>query len=137
MDVLVEMAIDLACQLQEDERYLAVQKAQAEADADAALQDMIGEFNLKRMAINQEESKPEEQQDTARLRTLNTELRDVYGRIMQNPHMDAYNEAKTALDTLVNKINAAVAMAVQGKDPHLAAESSGCSGKCSACGGCH
>lgn len=74
MDVLVEMAIDLACQLQEDERYLAVQKAQAEADADAALQDMIGEFNLKRMAINQEESKPEEQQDATRLRTLNTEL---------------------------------------------------------------
>lgn len=137
MDVLVDMAIDLACQLQEDERYLAVQKAQAAADADSELQELIGEFNLKRMAINTEETKEEADRDAEKLRELNTQLREVYGRVMANPHMTAYQDAKADLDGLVRKINAAIALAVQGQDPRMAAEESGCSGDCASCGGCH
>ncbi len=137
MEVLVEMAIDLACQLQGDDRYLAVRTAQEEADKDEALQQLIGDFNLKRMAINQEESREDGQRDAEKLRTLNTELRDIYARVMANPHMMAYQTAKEALDALVGKINAAIALAVQGQDPNLAAQDGSCNGDCSSCGGCH
>lgn len=137
MEVLVEMAIDLACQLQEDERYLALRKAQQDADDDETLQQLIGEFNIKRMAINTEETREDGERDADKLRLLNQELRDVYASIMQNEHMIAYNDAKTALDGLVGKIQAAISLAVQGQDPRMAAQESSCNGDCSACGGCH
>ena len=62
MDTLLAMAIDLATQLQADPRCEAVKAASAAADADEALQALISEFNLKRIAINTEESKPEGEQ---------------------------------------------------------------------------
>lgn len=136
MDVLVQMAIDLACQLKEDERCLAVRNAQLAADADEELQKLIGEFNLKRIAINNEETK-EGERDAEKLRGLNTEIREIYASIMANEHMIAYNEAKTALDQLVGKIQTAINLAVQGQDPNLAANEISCSGNCGSCGGCH
>lgn len=137
MDTLVAMAIDLACQLQEDERCQALLHAQKAADEDASLQALIGEFNLKRMAINTEEGKEGDERDAEKIRQLNTELREVYASIMQNEHMVAYNNAKTTLDALVQKIQAAITLAVQGQDPNLAAQASACSGDCGSCGGCH
>ncbi len=137
MEVLVEMAIDLACQLQGDERYLAVRAAQEEADKDEALQQLIGDFNIKRMAINTEETREDGERDVEKLRALNQELRDIYVSIMDNPHMIAYNTAKTTLDSLVGKIQAAISLAVQGQDPRMAAEESSCNGNCSSCAGCH
>ena len=71
------------------------------------------------------------------MRQLNEELRAVYGQIMANEHMIAYNEAKEPFDALVQKINTAIALAAQGQDPAAAAEESGCTGNCGSCGGCH
>lgn len=137
METLVAMAIDLGCQLQEDERFLALQKAQETADADEGLQKLIGEFNLKRLAINAEETKEEGERDAEKLRELNTELRDIYARVMANESMMAYNDARTTLDALVNKLHAAISLAAQGQDPSLAAQEGSCSGDCGSCGGCH
>ncbi len=136
MDILVQMAIDLACQLQEDERCQAVLAAQQAADADENLQQLIGEFNMKRIAINNEETK-EEGRDADKLKTLNQEIRDIYAAVMANEQMMAYNDAKTALDQLVGKIHTAINLAVQGQDPNLAAQEISCSGDCGSCGGCH
>lgn len=135
MDVMLQMAIDLACQLKEDERALAVRQAQANADADEDLQALIGDFNLKRIAINEEETK--EERDADKLRQLNTEIREIYAKVMANEHMVAYNEAKTSLDQLMGKIQTALNLAVQGQDPNLAAQEISCSGNCGTCGGCH
>lgn len=137
METLVAMAIDLGCQLQENERFHALMNAQKAADADEELQKLIGEFNLKRLAINSEETKDEPERDAEKMRTLNTELRDIYARVMANEHMMAYNDARTALDALVNKLHAAISLAAQGQDPNLAAQEGSCSGDCGSCGGCH
>lgn len=135
MDTLLAMAIDLATQLQADPRCEAVLAATKAADEDASLQTMISEFNLKRIAINTEESK--EESDPSKLRQLNEELRTIYASVMAHEKMMAYNEAKGALDALVNKIHFAINLAVQGQDPNLAAQESSCSGDCGSCGGCH
>ena len=54
-------AIDLfkkaAVALQTDERYLALAAARKANDEDEALQELIGEFNLARMDLNNEISK--------------------------------------------------------------------------------
>lgn len=135
MDTLLAMAIDLATQLQADPRCEAVMAATKAADEDETLQKLISEFNLKRIAINTEESK--EEADAEKIRQLNQELRETYAAVMANEKMMAYNEAKGELDMLVNKIQFAINLAAQGQDPNLAAQESACSGDCGSCGGCH
>lgn len=136
MDTLLAMAIDLAVQLQADPRCEAVKAAAAAADADEALQNLISEFNLKRIAINTEESKPVEEQSAEKLRELNTELRSIYASVMANEHMMAYQTAQGELEALVNKMHLAINLAAQGQDPNQAAQE-GCTGNCGTCGGCH
>ena len=91
MDV-IELARELGKAIQQDERFLAMQIARQNSDNDDELQQLIGEFNLKRMAINNEAAK--ENRDEAKLQQLNSELRETYAKVMQNKNMNAYNEAK-------------------------------------------
>ena len=136
MDAILEVARDLGREIQNDGRFVRTQLAQAAADEDAALQDMIGEFNLKRMAINAEMAK--EEKDGDKMKALDAELREVYGRLMANEHMQAYQQAKAELDKLLTGISTIVALSAQGQDPDsIPDEGAGCGGDCSSCSGCH
>ena len=46
-------------------RYLALRLASQSADEDVALQGLIGEFNLKKLAINNEAGKAERDEEKA------------------------------------------------------------------------
>lgn len=137
MDKIFEKTMELAHLLQDDPRCQAVLEAQRAADADENLQKLIGEFNLKRLAINAEESKSGEEQDAEKLREMNEELRSIYTSVMANDKMLVFNQAHTEMDELINKIQLAINLAVQGQDPEMALEQSSCGGNCSSCGGCH
>lgn len=134
-DQILEMARELGEAIQQDERFIRVQMAQAAADADDALQGYIGEFNLKRIALNNESQKDEK--DEQKIEQLNSELRAAYANIMKNASMTAYNEAKPALDTLINQVARIITLSAQGEDPQSIDEQEGCSGSCGTCGGCH
>lgn len=136
MEALWELAKDLGHELQHDERFIRTQMAQAKADEDQELQGLIGEFNLKRMAINTESEKGEEACDEEKLRQLNMEIREVYAKVMANDSMAEYQAAKAELDKVVNGIASIINMAAQGLNPDEFEEHN-CSGNCSSCGGCH
>jgi len=136
MDNLIEMAKEMGEAIQMDQRFIRTQMAQAAADEDEALQGLIGEFNLKRLAVNNEYSK--EDKDDTKIRELDMELREIYGRLMENENMKAYQAAKAELDEVLNRINRILTLSAQGEDPQKAdVELSGCSGNCSSCAGCH
>lgn len=134
MEQILEMAKELGHALQQDDRFVRIQMAQAAADADSALQALIGEFNLKRMAISTESAK--EDKDEEKLKQMDTELREIYTKVMANESMAAYNTAKTEMDKLLNSVGAIINMAAQGLNPDEYDENQ-CSGSCSTCGGCH
>ena len=134
MDQILDLARELGYSIQQDERFIRTQLAQAAADEDEELQGLIGEFNLKRIAYNAENTK--EGKDAEKLSRLDGEIREIYCRLMMNEHMAAYNDAKTELDKLVNQIATIVTMSAQGEDPEsISAE--GCGGNCAGCSGCH
>lgn len=133
---IIEIVRELGKALQADERYQAMRKAQHESDEDAALQQLIGEFNLKRMAINNEAQKEDRSEET--IKRLNDELREVYADIMRNEHMNAYNEAKTEFDALLQRITGMIGLCADGEDPETCDyDPAACGGDCSSCGGCH
>lgn len=136
MEKILQMAKDLGHAMQAEESFIKMKAAQDAADADGELQSLIGEFNLKRMAINEEASK--EEQDAEKQKALNVEIREIYAKVMENPSMQAYNEAKTAFDQIARAVTTIINMAMQGLDPDTYDENAGCAGDCSACGGgCH
>ena len=116
-----------AVALQTDSRYLVLDQTRKANDKDEELQNLIGEFNLARMDLND-----------ARIAELNEKVNSLYGQIMGNEGMVAYNEAKRDCENLVNYIDAIINTAMNGGDPMTVQEpSASCTGSCSTCGGCH
>ncbi len=130
------MAREMGKEIQATEAYKAYEAAKKANDEDQALQDGINEFNLKRMALNQEMQKEEKNSD--KLQALNEELQEIYTKVMGNEHMMAYNIAKQDLDDMMQKINSILVMCVNGEDPDTCEiPEHSCTGSCSTCGGCH
>ncbi len=137
MDI-IEMAKELGKAIQQDAAYLNFAAARQNCDEDEALQQLIGEFNLKRIELNQEVVK--EDKDTDKLMALDQEVKNLYGQIMANSNFDAFNQGKEELDHLMSYINAILQATVNGDNPDLVEDpalSGGCSGNCSGCSGCH
>ncbi len=132
----IEAARKLGAAMQADEAYIRYADAVKKNDNDEALQIKISEFNLKRMNLDNEISKNDNEKDEEKIKTLNTELRAIYDDIMASPAMIEFNEAKAGMDKLLQDINAIIMMCAQGQDPETC-EPTACTGSCSTCGGCH
>ena len=115
-----------AMALQTDSRYLAMDQARKMNDKDEELQNLIGEFNLARMDLNNEIGKTE--RSDARIAELNEKVNDLYGKIMADDGMVAYNEAKRDCEALVNYIDAIINTAMNGGDPMTVQEPSATKG---------
>lgn len=134
MDVIA-MARELGKAIQQDERFIRYAKARLANDSDSALQEAIGQFNIARMELDREVNS--ENKDDEKVKSLNENLRKVYGDIMSSPAMVEYNTAKAELDTMVNEVNIIISKSIDGEDPETCDLHSGCTGSCSTCGGCH
>lgn len=132
----IEMFKKAAVAMQTDERYIELDAARRANDADEELQNLIGDFNLARMDLNNELSMDERNDE--RISELNEKINQTYTQVMNHPGMKRYNEAKAAAEQLVNHIDAIINTAMNGGDPMtVQAPTGGCTGSCSTCGGCH
>ena len=132
----IEAVRKLGAAMQADEAYVRYADAVKKNDNDEELQVKISEFNLKRMNLDNEISKDDNEKDEEKIKTLNAELRAIYDDIMASPAMIEFNEAKAGMDKLLQDINAIIMMCAQGADPETC-EPTACTGSCSTCGGCH
>ena len=125
-----------AAALQTDPRYLELDAARRENDNDAELQNLIGEFNLARLDLNNESAKTET--DAARVAELKQRVNALYSQIMASEGMVRYNTAKKECEAMVSHIDAIINTAMNGGDPMtVKAPDGACTGSCSTCGGCH
>lgn len=136
---VIELTRELGRALQCDDRYIAYNLAKQTNDQDAELQNLIGEFNIVRMKYSQQMQKNEAEQDKELMKKLDEDMREIYGKIMKNENMVHFNDAKDAMDKLLNSINFIITMSANGEDPMTCPEEqpTSCSGSCATCGGCH
>ena len=114
MDIM-KLTRELGRALQQDQTYINMSVAEQQCNEDEALQNAIGEFNLKRMAINNEAGKEDRSEEL--IEQYNKELREIYGRVMQNEHMAAYQAAKNEFDALMQRVTGVLSMCAEGQDP--------------------
>ena len=110
MDV-IELTRELGKAIQADERYIRFAKARLANDDDTDLQNTIGNFNIKRMEL--EKAVGEENKDEEKVKTLNEELRKLYGEIMSSKSMVEYNTAKALLDQMMNEVNTIITKSLE------------------------
>ena len=134
MDI-IEMTRKLGVEIQKQEVFINFIKAKSANDNDVELQDMIGQFNVIRMSLDQAVSADDKDQE--KVKELNKQLKDTYTAIMGRESMMNYNIAKGELDALVNQINAIISLTLDGEDPMTCDITTGCSGSCESCSGCH
>lgn len=132
----IELFKQAAVAMQSDIRYLELDAARKANDADENLQNMIGDFNIARMEMN--ELMCENDRDDEKIAEINERINTLYTGIMNHEGMMKYNEAKQNAENLIAHIDAIINTAMNGGDPMTVKEpAAGCSGSCSTCGGCH
>lgn len=138
---VIEGARQLGKALQADERYIEYVNAKNVNDADEALQDLIGEFNLVRQNLMMEQGKPEGEQDEEKIKDLIAKMHTAYNAVMTNENMANFTMAKAGMDKLMSEINTILTYCVEGMEPETCPSevptTSSCSGSCATCGGCH
>ena len=134
----IKAARELGKAIQNDERFKGYVSAKEANDKDDSLQQLIGEFNLKRENLRLQMEKPESEQDSEKLEKLNKELQQCYEKVMSNPNMANFAVMKGALDQLLQEIQGIITLCCEGEDPDTCqARPAGCTSDCSTCGGCH
>ncbi len=133
MDI-IELARQLGREIQQDEAYIKMRTAEQVSEEDSELQELIEEYNEKRIAINVEASKTDRDDD--KMQALNKEMRALYAKVMSNENMKTYNKAKQQFDTKLQQVLGIIQNSALGDDPDTTDPVSGCTGSCSTCGGC-
>ena len=129
MDIL-EMAKQLGLEIQNSPQMQAANKAEEIQENDEAAQELIREYNLRRMQIMQKmQSENASKEDMLAVRS---ELAEEFNKLLANESIKAYLAAKKEIDAVVKQVQDIITYYVTGE------ESGGCdSGSCSSCSGCH
>ncbi len=136
MDILT-LAKELGTAIQNDDSFVNFKIREQAVQCDETLQNMIEEFNLKKVSINHEISKEETNQE--KIDNLNDEISKLYSDILENENMKLYNEAKQEFENTLKKVNLIINGSAMGQDPNTIDTelTNECSGSCSSCSGCH
>ncbi|MCR5015256.1 MAG: YlbF family regulator [Ruminococcus sp.] len=134
MDI-IEMTRELGKALQTDDRYIAYMLAKQANDEDKALQEQIDSFEKMRYDLSMEMTK--ENKDTDKIKELDDNIKATYNKIMSNKNMIVFAAAQKSLESLVGNIQEIITMSANGEDPATCEPSTGCTGSCATCGGCH
>ena len=134
MDI-IEMTRELGKALQADDRYIAYALAKQANDEDLELQALINGFEKMRYDLNMELTK--ENKDTEKIQQLDENIKSNYQKIMSNPRMIVFTAAQKSLESLVENMQQIITMSANGEDPATCEPSTGCTGSCATCCGCH
>ena len=130
--LLEKLTRELGKAIQQDERYLAMQKAIEANEKDTALNELMSKIQLIQVSYQHEASK--EEPDEGKMQAYDEEFRSVYAEIMMNENMRNYEIARKDIDDLMNYITGILAMCVNGDDPDTCDPTAhSCGGDCSGC----
>jgi cell fate (sporulation/competence/biofilm development) regulator YlbF (YheA/YmcA/DUF963 family) len=134
-DRIIELARALARAIQTDGRYIELSEARAANDADEALQEAIGRYNLARIRLRAAQKDGDGGQDD-KSAAITDEAESAYREIMAFAGMERYEKAQREIERLSGWVSAVIAAAFAGDDPDSARPPSSCTGRCGGCSGC-
>lgn len=123
---IYEKAHELGEMIKESPEMQAMNNAEEAQKNDAKSEELLKEFNLKRMNLVRDMQSGKIKQEEAVIKN-NEAFAEM---VKQSETIKAYVETKKAFDNMVQEINQILNVYITGQD-------SGCTHNCSTCGGCH
>ncbi|MBE7045615.1 MAG: YlbF family regulator [Ruminococcaceae bacterium] len=124
---LKELAHELGKKIQESVEMQEMQAAEALQEQNAAAQEALKEFNLKRMNLARDLQEKKISQEDA-VKKNNEAFQQL---LAEHDCIRVFVEKKKAFDTMVGEVNGILNYYITGQEP------GGCTHNCSSCGGCH
>lgn len=132
---VIKLTRELGKAIQADPRYAELMAAKEANDNDDALNALIGKLNLIQMSYQHE---AEGEANEEKMAGYDKEFREVYTQVMANANMMRYEQARHAIDDMMNYVMQILSLCVNGEDPATCEPQTqaDCTGSCSTCGGC-
>ncbi len=128
---IFELAARLGQALKADERLIALEAAKQAYENDAALLRLRKEYEVQQTLLAGEIGK-QEGKDLHLVEAIQTRIDELYRAISENQSYQNLAAAQTAVNGLMERVNAAINYEITGELP-----GGGCTHDCSTCGGCH
>lgn len=123
---LIEKAHELGQLIKESEQMTNLKAAEEAQANDEAAQELVKEFNLKRMNLARDMQEGKLSQEDA-IKKNNEAFEEM---VEKSAVIREYVEAKKAFDKMVNGVNSVINIYIMG-------DQGGCTHDCHTCGGCH
>lgn len=123
---IVEKAHELGQMIKDSDEMKALHEAEETQAHDEQAQQLVAEFNLKRMNLARDMQEKKLSQEDA-IKQNNEAFNEM---VAKSETIKNYVEAKKAFDKLVNGVNSTINIYIMG-------EQGGCTHDCHTCGGCH
>ena len=124
---VIEKANELGQLIKESPEMKALKAAEEAQAKDDAAQELIKEFNLKRMNLARDMQEGKMTQEEA-IKKNNEAFEEM---VSKSESIKAYVEAKKAFDTMLNSVNNIINLYITGE------QDGGCTHDCHSCKGCH
>ena len=130
MTKIIELAHALGEEIAVSDEMKALQIAKDAYDRDSALQAKMSEYEAERTLLGKEFSKETADVDQKAIADLRARIEELTKEICANEVYVAFANAQTALNELMNSVNAEIKFCITGERP------SACTHDCSTCKGC-
>lgn len=123
---LIEKVHELGEMIKECPEMQQLKRCEEAQEADEAAQELLKEFNLKRMNLVRDmQSEKITREEAAKKNS------EAFAEMLEkSATINAYVEAKKDFDAVVQEVNGILNYYITGQEP-------GCTHDCSTCGGCH
>lgn len=125
---ILDMAQELGQAIKQDDRTQRFQKAKEAYDNDTKLVNAVKEYNVQKMALNQQLKS--QTPDDAVTDAIQRRIEEIYAEILASPIMQEYSQAEKDLNDFINLVNMTISCAITGEDMGCTEE------KCKTCGRC-
>lgn len=131
MDAVFQKTRELGQALMESEAYLKMKAAEDKAMGNEEAARAMGEFLEKRQEL--QSMMQSENPDPGALKRISDKMDEAQERLQMMDDIVALTDARNEFNALIGQINQVLQFIVTGEMQ----QSSGCSGSCASCSGCH
>lgn len=132
---ILDVAKELGKIVSESEILVNYVNAKEAYDNDNDLHNIIREYTVQQKAL--ENLAADETSNETLEKCIRDRIQVLYDKANESETMKKFDEAEAALNDILASINEVIRESIFERYPELRPVSSGCSGNCASCGGCH
>ena len=129
MEEILQKAKELGMMIADSQEFATLKAAEEAQLADSEATALMAGYAAKRDELSAKMATPDITKEE--IEAIKKEYQDEFDKICENKNIKNYLDANRSFAMLIEQVNSIIGYFVKG------GESSGCSGNCSSCGGCH